>query len=144
MPIPAFREDGWLPEGHHSAHWSEVLVRFGGLPGTRRASLTAKLVELRAHIRGAGIRGRMLLDGSYIFIREYPGDFDVLLIAHNDIQSLKDSDTALAALLDAESSETRGYSLFFARSDSPTIALLCTLWDTPKQGLPKGIVEVEL
>ena len=36
MPVPEFRPDGWLPEGHHPATWDEITVRFGGVSGCRR------------------------------------------------------------------------------------------------------------
>src|SRR5579862_1669970 len=130
MSIPGFRYDGWLPEGHHPAEWEEITERFGGQPGSGRSRLTGSLLTLRDQLRSAGIRGRILLDGSFISAREEPGDFDVLIIADNDIQSLKDSDEQIARLLDAQQAESLGYSLFFTRSESPAIAMLNSLWDT--------------
>lgn len=47
MPLPAFREDGWLPPGHHAATWDEITAAFGGTPGSRRSALTANLIALR-------------------------------------------------------------------------------------------------
>ena len=66
LPVPEFREDGWLPVGHHPADWEEVAQLFGGEPGTRRRVLTEKLLEYRDALRGHGVTGTMLLGGSYI------------------------------------------------------------------------------
>lgn len=144
MPIPALRDDGWLPEGHHRADWDEVFTRFGGAAGSRRASLTDELRQLRDALRTCGVTGTLLLDGSYISVKTEPGDFDVLLIAPADIQVHKGADPSLADLLDARRAEERGYSLFYIPIDSPVLAQLRTLWDVSKEGVPKGVVEVEL
>ena len=37
MPLPEFRPDGWLPEGHHPANWEEIVLRFGQGEGSGRA-----------------------------------------------------------------------------------------------------------
>jgi len=37
MPLPAFRDDGWLPEGHHLAIWEEIIARSGDVPGSQQA-----------------------------------------------------------------------------------------------------------
>lgn len=144
MPIPEFREDGWLPVGHHAAGWEEIAIRFGGRPGSRREYLTGKLLQLRDTLRAAGIPGTILLDGSYISEKPEPGDFDILLIGPADIQVRKDTEPNLAALLDANAAEERGYSVFFIPEDSPVRGLLTTLWDFSKEGVAKGIVEVVL
>ena len=39
MPLPDFRSDGWLPEGHHAATREEIIAVFGGEPGSHRAVL---------------------------------------------------------------------------------------------------------
>lgn len=145
MPIPAFRPDGWLPEGHHPAAWDEVVATFGGSGEGRRAALTRALLDLRDALAALGVTGSLLLDGSYISDKPEPGDFDVLLIGPPDIQSRKDTEPALSDLLDAERAEReRGCSLYFAPEDSPVLEILRTLWDETKRGVAKGCVEVRL
>jgi hypothetical protein len=39
MALPDFRDDGWLPEGHHTVTWDEVVEMFGGSPGSRRSMI---------------------------------------------------------------------------------------------------------
>ena len=75
MAIPPFREDGWLPSGHYAASWDEIVNRFYGVPGSRRAFLTAQLLLLRDTLLELGIRGYLLLDGSYISAKPEPNDF---------------------------------------------------------------------
>lgn len=80
MPLPEFREDGWLPEGHYGAPWEEVTDRFGGSPGSRRERLLQVLLSWRDEAREKGISGLLLLNGSFISSKEEPGDFDALLV----------------------------------------------------------------
>ena len=145
MPIPPFREDGWLPVGHHEATWEEIIDRFGGSPDSRRGVLTKKLLELREQLRSRGIVGFLLLNGSYISEKPEPADFDVLLVGPPDIQVRKDSDPELALLLDAEHAEkVGGFSLFYFPRDSPALETLSTFWDLSKEGIAKGIIRVPL
>ncbi len=46
MPIPSFREDGWLPEGHWQANWEEITDVFGDTLGSRRAELMARVSQM--------------------------------------------------------------------------------------------------
>lgn len=145
MPIPAFREDGWLPEGHHRATWEEVVATFGGGEGSRRAELTRSLLALRDALRAHGVTGTFLLNGSYISAKPEPGDFDVLLIAPAGIQARKDANPEPARLLDAETAEQeRGYSIYYTPEDSLNLPLLRSIWNETKDGVLKGSVEVPL
>lgn len=140
MPIPEFRDDGWLPIGHHKAKWEEIAVRFGGRPESRRADLTAKLLELHQVLQATGVSGTILLDSSYISDKTEPGDFDVLIVGPADLQVKKDAEPNLASLLDAGTAEAQGYSLFFVTEDSPARKFISTVWDFSKEGIAKGIV----
>jgi hypothetical protein len=145
VAIPEFWDDGWLPEGHWPATWEEIEARFGDQDGGRRALLTSKLLALRDGLRSAGVTGRMILDGSYVSAKSEPGDFDVLVVGPADLQVRKDTEPDVAALLDTEIAEKElGYSLFYMPLDSPILSLLSTLWDVSKQGIQKGVVEVEI
>lgn len=144
MPIPDFREDGWLPPGRYAITRKELIAFFGGEPGSGRELLTQKLLNWSDAVRNLGVRGTLLLGGSYISAKPEPRDFDMLLIAQPDIQALKDLAPALALLLDAQRAEQNGYSLFFIPSNSPQIETICTMWNETKSGVPRGIVEVHL
>lgn len=145
MALPPFREDGWLPVGHHPATWEEIANRFGGEPSSRRAFLTGKLLELCDSLRSYGVTGFLLLNGSYISAKQEPGDFDILLVGPEDIQTMKDGEPGLGLLLDAEIAEkVGGYSLFYIPSNSPALETLSQLWDLSKEGVSKGVIRVEL
>ena len=145
MAIPPFRDDGWLPVGHHPATWEEVAARFQGAAGSRRAALTAKLLAFRDALRICQVTGTVLLNGSYVSARAEPGDFDILLIAQPEIQEMKSRDARLAVLLDAQEVE-RLYecSLFYVPSDSDALDDIITLWDVTEDEVPKGSIEVAL
>ena len=56
MPIPPFRSDNWLPEGHHSATWEEIEAVFGGEPDSiRREVLTVDPMAGKLLVNGKAI-----------------------------------------------------------------------------------------
>ncbi len=80
MPIPVFRADGWLPEGHHAADWETISVVFGGEPNTQRRELLNRLLQWCDALRDKGMGGLLILNGSFISQKETPGDVDALFI----------------------------------------------------------------
>ncbi len=80
MPLPEFRPNDWLPEGHHPTTWDEIAARFGGPPGSRRAAVLSGLLEWRDAVRAKGMGGRLILDGSFISKKAAPGDFDLFFL----------------------------------------------------------------
>lgn len=145
MAIPSFREDGWLPVGHHPATWEEVVERFAGDAGSGRAALTEKLLKFRDELRACGVIGYLLLNGSFISAKREPKDFDVLLVGPPEIQALKDADPRLGELLDAEHAEkVKGFSLFYLPEDSSAFATVITFWDQTKEEVAKGSVKVSI
>lgn len=148
MGLPEFREDGWLPEGHHAASWEEVADRFGGSPGSRRQHLLQVLLSWRDEARGKGISGLLLLDGSFISARENIGDFDALLVYDDHVIELRKNDVGVERLLNYDRCKSRGFDLWiFAAAvvrDYPEWAHL-DLFDRDKETLkPKGVLEVML
>lgn len=99
---------------------------------------------MREALRTLKIAGALLLDGSYISAKPEPGDFDVLLIGPADIRVRKDVEPDLAVLLDAQSAEEQGFSLFYTAVNSPNLPFLRAIWDETKRGVPKGCVEIEI
>ncbi len=144
MPISNFRDDGWLPVGHHKCTWEEVEAGFSGTPSTIRAQATAKLLEFRDELRAANITGYPVLNGSYISDKLEPHDFDVLLVADPESLSRIEESPQAAQLLDAENAEAHGFSLLFVPSNSSVLPLIETIWDISKQGVPKGVLEATL
>ncbi len=89
MPIPAFRDDGWLPEGHHAATWDEIADALGGEPGSVRATVLAGLLAWRDAVRAKGLSGLVILDGSFVSAKPNPGDFDLLFLFDEASESIK-------------------------------------------------------
>ena len=145
MSLPPFRDDGWLPPGHYSIDWEEVANIFGGEPDSKREALLFKLIRFRDDLRECGCVGIIVLDGSFISEKAAPEDFDVLLILQPNIQEMKDNNTRLSRLLDAEMAECDdGISVFYAPKNSKAISELYSIFDQSKAGSPKGVLEVEL
>jgi uncharacterized protein DUF6932 len=77
--LPAFNQDGNLPEGIHLATADEILARFA-TPSARRQWLGEQLRDLLAVAQSTGQLTRMFLWGSFVTSKEVPNDLDVLLV----------------------------------------------------------------
>lgn len=71
--IPAFTDDGHLPEGIHETSWDELQTRFGTTPHRKR--LLAGLRHALSDLALAGCKA-VYIDGSFITTKATPGDFD--------------------------------------------------------------------
>ena len=77
MTIPAFRDDGYLPEGVHAAAEPDVIFRFGtASPRRRRLALR---VRRWCELARAVAAPRLFLDGSFVTAKPAPGDVDAVL-----------------------------------------------------------------
>lgn len=84
MPIPAFREDGYLPEGLYGASEEEVIVRFG--PFTpRREYLMGRLRHWLELARAVRTR-RFFINGSFVTDKAEPGDVDAVVWLPDNFQ----------------------------------------------------------
>ena len=133
MPIPSFRPDNWLPEGHHSATWEEIEAVFGGEPASTRREVLTRLLEWRDAARA----------------KERPGDFDLLFLYDTASEAIIQQDTEALALIDpirckaafrgdvfACSAKTaEAYPQFFATDTFDSIKF---------SDVKKGVVEVNL
>jgi hypothetical protein len=93
--IPAFRPDGYLPEGVHLASEAEVTFRFGSTNQRRRrlALRVRRWIELA---RAVGAT-RLLLDGSFVTAKSQPEDVDAVILLPQDFhqQIRREVDAAL-------------------------------------------------
>lgn len=147
MPLPEFRDDGWLPEGHHPTTWEEVIQVFGGEAGTQRAEVMARLLDWRDRIRSKGITGRLLLNGSFISAKPMPGDFDTILIADDGAEAILAQDEEARQLVNYTYCRERGWGdiFLFSAAAIRKFPHMCRLdvFDHDKvSGAPKGVVEV--
>jgi len=141
--IPEFRDDGYLPEGLHSATAAEVTFRFGST-NSRRRRLALRLRRWIELARGTRAE-RFLVDGSFVTAKEYPKDVDavVWLAVDFEEQVLEGSDAA-AELEDMLL--TRRPEEIFAAEDSHDWDEWVEFFGRTREadGSRKGLVEVEL
>ena len=83
--IPAFRSDGYLPEGLHLASEAEVTFRFGSSsPRRRRVVLRLRRwVELARSTRAR----RLVIDGSFVTDKRDPEDIDAVVLLPVNFQA---------------------------------------------------------
>ena len=149
MPLPDFREDGWLPEGHHAATWEEIAARFGGTPGSRRADVLASLLAWRDSLCANGIGGRLILNGSFVSAKEAPGDFDCIFVYNEPGSQVIQQDAQAKALLDNVYCKGHygGDVLAFAEASIRDFPQFCRTDSFDLNKLtrqPKGVLEVEV
>ena len=94
-PIPAFRPDGYLPEGLFPATLAQITVRFGA-SSRRRRFLTIRLKRWVELARATGV-SRMFVDGSFVTSKQDPNDIDAVVMLSDDFrhQILNEDDDAL-------------------------------------------------
>jgi len=76
--IPAFRTDGYLPEGLYSASEADATFRFGS-DTPRRTRLVLRLRRWLFLAREIGAR-RILIDGSFVTAKPEPDDIDAVIL----------------------------------------------------------------
>lgn len=149
MPLPDFRADGWLPEGHHSTTWEEVSSRFAGEFGSRREQLLMLLLEWRDFVQAKGMGGLLILNGSFISHKEEPGDFDCLFIYNTVTAKIIEEDEEALELLSYDRCKAKGYGDIFALSEIAVreYPQFCRLdmFDSDKvTKKSKGVVEIKI
>ncbi|MCL4191928.1 MAG: hypothetical protein KJZ87_09290 [Thermoguttaceae bacterium] len=83
-PIPAFRADGYLPEGLYMASEADVTFRFGA-SSPRRRRLALRLRRWIGLARQVGGQ-RLLIDGSFVTSKEDPNDIDAVILLPPDFE----------------------------------------------------------
>lgn len=79
--IPAFNENGWLPEGVHDCSLEEAAARFGTFRvSERRPRLWAKFTEFIGEAGASGLIEALLLDGSFVTATPNPNDIDMIVV----------------------------------------------------------------
>nr|WP_309685923.1 hypothetical protein [Armatimonas sp.] len=148
MALPDFRDDGWLPAGHHPTTWEELIMVFGGQPETKRRRIMERLLLWRDRARGHNITGRLLLNGSFISTKAEPGDFDAIFVGDEGIEDiLMESDEARLLLNYQVCKEIYGGDLlFFSAAAARKYPEFCRLdgFDYSKDKRPKGLVELKI
>jgi hypothetical protein len=141
--IPAFRLDGYLPEGLHRADEIEVTFRFGSAT-PRRRRLVLRLRRWLDLARQIGVR-RFLVDGSFVTAKPDPNDIDAVIFLPTDFQLQVQRD--LDAALDLEQMLlTRSPEELFAAEDETDWNDWFEFFSRTREadGRRKGLVEIIL
>ncbi|QQS32740.1 MAG: hypothetical protein IPM50_13940 [Acidobacteriota bacterium] len=148
MPLPNFRQDGWLPDGHHSATWQEIEETFAGIPDSPRRRVYDRLILWRDSARQVGLSGKLVLNGSFISNKPDPSDFDTLFVYDEECEDILANDPAAKHLIDHAACKAAGYDLFvFAKQNTivfPSFASLELFDRDKKTGITKGVLEVNI
>lgn len=141
--IPAFRPDGYLPEGLHPASEAEITFRFGSTT-PRRRRLVLRLRRWLLLAREIRAR-RFLLDGSFVTAKHEPDDIDAVMLLPADFAA--QVERALDPAIEVEQMllTRRPEELFAAEDQSDWddwFAFFARTRET--DGRLKGLVEVQL
>ena len=83
--IPSL-EDGVLPEGIHECNFEELDRAFGQFQRSdRRVNLTAKLKAYLNEARSSGLVIAVIVDGSFVAIKDEPEDIDLIVVLKSDM-----------------------------------------------------------
>ena len=75
VSIPTMNSD-YLPNGIHSCTIEEIKQFFG--TNERRNSLIDNLCEYIQNVKDFGLDGHIIIDGSFVTVKEHPGDIDII------------------------------------------------------------------
>lgn len=141
--IPAFRADGYLPEGVHVASEAEATFRFGSSsPRRRRLALRLRRwAELARQVRAK----RLLIDGSFVTHKKEPNDIDAVVMLPDNFERQIEEGVESALELE-EMLLTRRPGEVFAAEDAGDWNDWLEFFSRTREpdGRRKGLVEIEL
>ncbi len=141
--IPAFRPDGYLPEGLHAASEAEATFRFGS-SSPRRRRLILRLRRWVELARRVGAR-RLLIDGSFVTAEPGPHDVDAVVLLPADFQRQVDAGSDPALELEHMLLTRHPAEIFAAEDEADWDAWVEFFARTREfDRRRKGIVEIEL
>jgi hypothetical protein len=141
--IPAFRSDGYLPEGLHVASEADVTFRFGS-SSPRRRRLVLRLrrwIELAQKVKAR----RLLIDGSFVTEKREPNDIDAVILLPADFADQIEQGFEPALELEHMLLTRHPEEIFAAEDDVDWREWMDFFTQTREaDGRRKGLVEVEL
>lgn len=141
--IPEFDERGELPPGIHRASWDEIVTRYA--INTRRGELLDGLLQALRSLRGAGCTVAYL-DGSFVSVKEHPGDFDACWESTGvDPARLDDELLDFSNARAAQKARYGGELFPVAASADPAGTTFLDYFQRDREtGAPKGIISIAL
>jgi hypothetical protein len=141
--IPESDERGELPPGIHRASWDEIVTRYA--INTRRSELLDGLLHALRSLRAAGCT-IAYLDGSFVSVKEHPGDFDACWESTGVDPARLDDELLDFSNARAAQKARYGGELFPVEASAEpagTTFLDCFQRDR-ESGAPKGIISIAL
>ena len=141
--LPAFNQDGNLPEGIRVATEDEVCARFA-TASARRQWLGEQLRSLLALAKSTGQLARVFLWGSFVTSKEVPNDLDVLLVMDAGF-AVEAVPAQAQGVFDHVQARLRFHADVFwtkASLDPQVLHLWLDTYQTGKDFTRRGIVEV--
>jgi len=141
--LPAFNQDGNLPEGVYSATESEMLSRFAAT-SPRRKWLGERLGDLLKTARSAGKLERVFLWGSFVTSKESPNDLDApsVMAADFDLEQVSNDCRVVFSYAQARIRFTADVFWTKASIGQETLDLWLDTYQLGKDLKRRGIVEV--
>jgi len=143
--IPRFEPDGNLPKGVHQATLGELRARFG-VGSARRKWLMKRLEEIVELVKSTGRLERVVVWGSFVTSKSFPGDVDLLLVMDRDF-TVDGLDPETATVFDYTQARIAFDSdIFWAKSSigEETLSLWLETYQQTRDFKPCGIVEVTI
>jgi hypothetical protein len=143
--LPAFIDDGLLPEGIHLAAFEEFEKRFVYFDvSDRRYQLFDKLRELYQEAKRSAIVKRFIVGGSFITSKPEPNDFDCILVLDSTVRS--DNLRPMEYNLTSRRAARRLFrgDIIPVVEDSTEYHDYMNLFQTTRHQKRVGIVEIEL
>lgn len=141
--IPAFRDDGYLPDGIHMSSEPDLTFRFGSsTPRRRRLALRIRRwITLARQTRCL----RLLIDGSFVTSKPEPQDVDALVLLAPDFQDQIEQGNDAAIELE-QMLLTRHPEEIFAAEDATDWEAWVQFFSRTREAddRRKGLVEVAL
>jgi len=142
MPIPKPEaRTGNLPAGVHDATWNELFAAFAF--NERRVELLQGLREALESLARAGCK-RVYIDGSFVTLKERPGDFDGCWETAGVDPTLLDPELLDFGEARAAQKARYGGELFPANAAAdPAGRGFLEFFQVDREGRPKGIVAID-
>ncbi|MGH7847083.1 MAG: DUF6932 family protein [Candidatus Binatia bacterium] len=146
--IPAFNENGWLPDGIHDCTLQEAAERSGAFQSSdRRPQLWTRFIGFMREAKACPWLEVVLLDGSFVMAEPNPRDIDLVLVvaaSHNFAADLPPVQYNLVAQRRVR--RRFGFDILVVKNGSGDLEQAIVFFKQVKQrpGMKKGILRIKL
>ncbi|MFT9495828.1 DUF6932 family protein [Anaerosolibacter sp.] len=149
MPIPAFNENGLLPEGLYDCTIQELEDIFAKIPDMDvRRDLFDRLLKYIDQIKAAEIPCKhLIIDGSYVTTKEEPSDIDLAIITPFDYTPKTYTKDHYEVMFKDMVKKKYGFNVFPVFYEAGCLDEIIEFFKgikPPNQNLRKGILRVRI